>query len=332
MGRELSTLSHFVAAISALSYAWLVSQTTYVTTATQFVTPLPIVLLIHTGYLACTSGLRVGFAQQVFGRSAITALGMVAIFLIASLAAPLPAEASSDGMRTFLSVVFCLVVLLFVNAIAALIIVALFFLVRGLWRIVRKADDGPETRLFDFTSLGIAIAILAASSLEGIPEYYSFDGENEVTATRFINADHQRVWTVMERATSPEFPLPNILDVFPQPVSVSVDQGTELGANRQVQFQGREGAGLLSLQVVSRTENKVVFAVVKDSSPFANWIGFQTLSYRTTSENGLTRLEVSLGFERRLAPSWFFTPMMNEAARLAMDVLARDVKTRAEEV
>lgn len=332
MERQLSTLSHVVAASSALSYAWLVSRTTYVVTATQFVTPLLILLLIHTGYLAFTNGLRVGFAQQVFGRSASTALGMVAIFLIGSLVAPSPAEASNDAIETFLMVIFCLVVLLFVVAIAALIIVALSRLVSELWRMVRKVDDGPETRLFDFASLGIAVAILAASSLEGMPEYYSFDGENEVTATQFINADHHRVWAAMERATSPEFPLPNILDAFPQPVSVSVDQGTELGANRQVRFQGREGTGLLSLNVVSRTENKVVFAVVEDTSPYANWISFQSLSYRTTSEEGRTRLEVSLGFERRLAPSWFFTPIMNEAARLAMDVLARDVKARAEGV
>ncbi|MEM6638124.1 MAG: hypothetical protein AAF667_19820 [Pseudomonadota bacterium] len=331
MERQLSTLSHVVAAISALSYAWLVSQTTYVVTAAQFVTPLLIIVLNHTGYLAFAGGLRVGFAQEVFGRSASTALGMVAIFLIGSLAAPSPAEASSAAIETFLIVIFCLVVLLFVVAVAALILVALFRLVRGLWRMVRKVDDGPETRLFDFASLGIAAAILAASSLEDIPEFYSFDGENEVTATRFINADHHRVWTAMERATSPEFPLPNVLGAFPQPVSVS-DQGIELGANRQVRFQGREGTGLLSLKVVSRTENKVMFAVIEDSSPYANWIDFQALSYRTTPENGRTRLEVSLGSERRLAPSWFFTPMMNVAARLAMDVLARDVKTRAEGV
>lgn len=332
MERQIGIFGHILAAISALTYAWLVSQTTYVVTATQFVTPLLIMLLIHTGYLAFTSGLRVGFAQQVFGRSASTALGMVAIFLIGSLVAPPPAEASSDTIETFLMVIFCLVVLLFVVAISALIIVALFRLVRGLWRMVRKEDDGPETRLFDFASLGVAVAFLAATSLEGMPDYYSFDSENEVTATQLINANHHRVWAAMERATSPEFPLPNILDAFPQPVSVSVDQGTELGASRQVRFQGREGTGLLSLNVVSRTENKVVFAIVEDTSPYANWISFQSLTYRTTSEEGRTRLEVSLGFERRLAPSWFFTPLMNEAARLAMDVLARDVRARAEGV
>jgi hypothetical protein len=178
----------------------------------------------------------------------------------------------------------------------------------------------------------LVITALIIASFEGLPNYYTFDDKSRVVATGLIDADPDRVWRAMQQATSPDFPLPNILAVFPQPVSVIVDEGISVGANRQVQFQGREGAGFLSLRVVSRTDNEVVFAVIRDTSPYANWIEFQTLSYRVTPQGEQSRLEVSLGFKRELSPAWFFTPMMNGAARLAMDVLARDVKTRAEKI
>lgn len=134
----------------------------------------------------------------------------------------------------------------------------------------------------------------------------------------------------MEQATSPEFPLPEMLRLFPQPTEVSIDEGTRLGAKRQVQFNGREGSGTLSLQVTKRNDTEVVFTVLSDTTPFSNWIAFQQLRYQIVPHASGALLEVSLDFKRRLAPAWFFQPVMRNAAKLAMGVLARDVKNRAE--
>lgn len=134
----------------------------------------------------------------------------------------------------------------------------------------------------------------------------------------------------MEQATSPSFPLPAILSSFPQPVDVVIDEGTALGATRKVAFQGREGAGFLTLIVTERSDTQAVFRVISDTTPYANWIAYKSLTYTVQPENSGTRLSVSLDFDRLLAPSWFFTPMTKGASRLAMDVLARDVKSRSE--
>jgi hypothetical protein len=71
--------------------------------------------------------------------------------------------------------------------------------------------------------------------------------------------------------------------------------------------------------------------VVSDTSPYANWVSYQSLTYRTRTEQGLTILDVTLEYDRLLAPAWFFAPAIKGAAYLAMDVLARDVKSRAED-
>lgn len=331
MERYAIALSHAIAAATTLSYAWLISQTSYVTTSLQFVAPFFILLMVHSCFLALSQRLTPGFAQTVFGRSAGTAFGMVIVFLLTSMFAPKPAVAADGAFEEFLTSVFCLVVLLVVVALLALIVLAVFRFIRSLWRLINNdKDSGNQTRMFDFGSLGLATVMLGLLSLEGLPGYYSYQDENTVVATQIINSNADNVWKTMEQATSPDFPLPTILDVFPRPVAVVVDEGVALGANRQVEFRGREGTGFLSLRVVERRSDEVVFEVLSDTSPYANWIEFQTLRYRVTEVEGQTRLDVSLGFKRRLAPSWFFTPVMNGAAGFAMDVLARDVKTRAE--
>lgn len=331
MGTKTVALGHVIAAVMTLSYAWFISQTPYVTTAIQFVTPFIIVLMVHTVLLAFLGKLSVGFSQIILARSAGTALGMIGFFALANITAPQPAMAANDVLGKFLGVLFCLVVLLLVLAILAFAILAAFRLIGALWRLIQNDKDGGNgTRLFDFASLGLVTAVLGLLSLEGLPRYYSFNDENIVVTTQMINSSAENVWQTMDQATSPDFPLPKILDIFPRPVAVVVDEGVALGANRRVEFRGREGSGFLSLKVVKRDAHEVVFEVLSDTSPYANWIEFQTLRYRVTSIGKQTRLDVSLEFKRRLAPSWFFTPTMKGAATLAMDVLARDVKTRTE--
>jgi len=118
--------------------------------------------------------------------------------------------------------------------------------------------------------------------------------------------------------------------VFPRPVAVLVDEGVSLGANRVVRIEGREGAGDLRLRVIERTENTVEFEVLSDTSPIAGWVGFQTLTYSVVPDGEGAMLSVRLNFDRKLAPKWFFGPMMRGAAYLAADVLVRDVVARAE--
>jgi hypothetical protein len=106
--------------------------------------------------------------------------------------------------------------------------------------------------------------------------------------------------------------------------------GAARGARRVVHFRGREGAGDLTLRVGSRTTEEARFDVVSDTSPIAHWVRHRSLAYRVEAAPGGARLTVSLDYDRRLAPSWFFRPFMRLAASLAVDVLARDTKARAE--
>ncbi|MDG1408979.1 MAG: hypothetical protein P8Q50_14525 [Octadecabacter sp.] len=229
---------------------------------------------------------------MIYLRSAQSAVGLAIVILLASIFAPQPAEAASAGdfVGGVLTMVFCVAIIAVIAGLIGLVIYIFAKAVSGVNNAIGGDDNNdPDSRLFDIGSLAVAGTFLCLASFEGVTSAMSFDPSNRSEATYLIEQTPDEVWTTLETATSPDFPLPNILELFPQPVGVVTDEGTSLGAMRRVQFEGREGAG-----------------------------------------NDATRLTVSLDYDRMLAPSLFFTPATKGAAHLAMDVLARDVKSRAE--
>ena len=172
--------------------------------------------------------------------------------------------------------------------------------------------------------------LLLAASAEGVKGAYSFNSLSTSSATQLINASEKQVWQSLGTATQPDVPLPLLIAAFPQPVAVVVDEGVALNAKRVVKIKGREGEGYLTLRVVERTDHSAKFQVLSDTSPIADWVTHRTLEYRVEESGGATKLIVTLEYDRLLAPAWFFKPLMDGAAHLGMDVLARDVKNRAE--
>jgi hypothetical protein len=145
-----------------------------------------------------------------------------------------------------------------------------------------------------------------------------------------VAASPTRVWQEVGKATSPSFPVPSMLRTIPQPVAVLVDEGAGLGARRIIHFKGREGQGDLVLKVVRRTDTDVVFEAVSDASPIAMWVRHRSLTFRVEPAGAESRLTVASDYDRILSPAWFFRPYIRLAAYLAVDVLARDTKKRAE--
>ena len=325
-------LLHLAAAGLALTYAVLISQTDYVATGLQFVAPLIVIMGVHGFWLIGSRSLQPGFSYLIYRRSAQTAIGLAVGIFAASILAPPPAHAGgSDFLGVAFSVVFCVAIIAIVVGIVALVIWLVFKLVRAIFA-SRGSDgsQGPDNRLFDIGSISATVFFLCVGSAEGLPFTYAFPNAHDSTASYHVDADPAQVWQTLEQATSPEFPLPQVLHVFPRPVDVSVDEGTRPGGIRKVVFEGREGDGVLTLKVTERSETRVVYSVLEDTSPIAGWVAHRAIIYSVAPEQGGTRLSVTLEFDRLLAPAWFFSPLTQSAAYYAMDVLARDVKARSE--
>lgn len=336
MSRLLSVqpniLIHIAAAGLALLYAWQISNTAYIRTGLQFVSPLLVIMLVHLGWIALRQGLPRGFSLQVFKRSAQTAGAMLGVIVLSNLITPMPAHAGGgDVLGSLFTVVFCVVIIAIVVGLIGLVLYLLYKIGAAIGRKLSGPGGGDnETRFFDVGSIVIAGLALGAASLEGVPNMYAFGASNSATASYFVAQPPSRVWQTLGTATSPDFPLAGLLEFIPKPVEVTIDEGTNIGATRKVKFAGREGTGYLTFVVTDRTETAATFTVKSDTSPVANWVAHRKLIYEVLPEGTGTRLNVTLEYDRRLAPAWFFTPLTKGAAYLAMDVLARDVKSRAE--
>ena len=328
-----SLLPHVLAGGVVVTYAWFISGTPLVTTAVQFVSPLALISMVHLAWLAATRNLDVGFSHVVLRRSLHTAAGIAALTVLLAVILPMPAEASADfanAAGAVLGFILCFAMIAFVVAAAAAILWYSARAASWLWRRIFERPPGPDTRIYDVGTLAVAFLAIGMASLEGVPGTFSPGREDQASATYTVAAPAARVWQIVGKATSPEFPLPAMLHAIPRPVAVLVDEGTMLGARRIVRFTGREGEGNLTLKVVRRTDTEAVFEAVSDESPIANWVRHKALTFRVEPAGPGAKLTVALDYDRLLAPAWFFGPYVRVAATLAVDVLARDTKLRAE--
>jgi hypothetical protein len=323
--------AHLLAASCSLFFAWNIAQSAYMKTSLQFVAPLLVVMAVHLTWMLIRSRrLPPGFSSIVYRRSFETCFAMAGSLFLLALVAPVPAEASAD------EVIGGVLLVLFCGGIVVVVALVLAFIFRTISKAAKAIfkrggnSGGPENRIFDFGSIALGAVVLIAASLEGLPNSYSFKAANQSAASTFVDAQPAQVWSTMEKATSPQYALPVLLGLFPQPVEVVTDEGTTLGAMRKVKFEGREGIGFLTFQVVERTSTRAEFQVLSDTSPYANWVKYDTLIYEVLLEGDGSRLTVTLEYKRLLAPAWFFTPIVKGAAYLAMSVLAGDVKFRSE--
>jgi hypothetical protein len=328
-------LLHLIAGGLAVGYAWLVSGTRYVTSGVQFVSPLAVVLLIHLGWLAARRELGTGFAMVALGRMLATAISIVALTILCAIYAPLPANGGGSSAAEIAFYFGCLAVLALVILAAALAVYGIGYLIgwglKSIRDMIKGRPRGPgEGRLFDASVVVMTLLAIGSASLEGLGPAFTFATHDGASVTMAVAACPARVWQEVGKATSPSFPLPRMLRTIPQPVAVLVDEGASLGARRIVHFKGREGEGDLVLKVVRRTDEEAVFEAVSDASPVAMWVRHRSLTFRVEPAGAQTRLTVAWDYDRRLSPAWFFRPYIRVAAYLAVDVLARDTKERAE--
>jgi hypothetical protein len=334
--RHVPFLVNGVVAAVALSYAWIISETGYAVTGLQFVSPLAVIIVLHLAWLAFSQGLAPGFALVALRRAVITAIVIAVVTLIAAVYAPMPTSANSDSTienvaNTLAMVLFCMLVIAIVVGVVSMVTYALALVVRAIYRAVRGPKGPTDTRLFDVATLALTLAFIGGSSLEGITPALTYWSTDTARTSVLIAAPVDRVWQHIGKATSPAFPLPVMLHSIPRPIAIVTDEGAALGARRVVRFQGREGEGDLSLQVIRRTETDAVFQVQSDESPIAMWVRHKDITFHVERlTETTTRLTVALSYERLLSPAWFFRPYMHVAAALAMGVLARDTKARAE--
>lgn len=161
-------------------------------------------------------------------------------------------------------------------------------------------------------------------SLEGSTETLSFNRQQVATVTRIVPVAETRIPELLAQTPDFERPLPLFLQLgFPRP-GQAAGSGLNLGDERLVPFTvGDEAMGQLQLVVAERSPNRVQFRAVKDSTPIAEWLTWQTTAVAWQAIDARqTQVTITITAERRLAPAFYFGPLEQIGLEQAAGYLA----------
>lgn len=225
-------------------------------------------------------------------------------------------------------------VVLFEGFICVLFFIPIYFIGVTLAFIAHGCVVAYDARKRKTYSLAIPLLVVVLS-VEGTSDVTSFDREATATATV---ATELTPTQLLENLATP-FELPEssnwMLSVFPMPHSIEAGS-LQVGDIHRVHtryhrwFVTNTHEGVIELRLDSVSPERVTISFVKDTSYFSTYVRLIASEFRfTTDEHGVTNVSLTIRYERRLDPAWYFQPMQayameSMAAHLIEEVLIRD--------
>ena len=177
------------------------------------------------------------------------------------------------------------------------------------------------------TAIPLLIAFL---SMEGTSEVTTFDRHNTATAratTALSPAELlQNLATPFDLPASDDW----MLGLFPMPHTIeagSLQVGDIHRYHRWFVTNTHEGE--IELRIDSVSPERVTISFVRDTSYFSSYVELIGSEIRfVTDESGLTHVSLTISYERRLDPAWYFQPVQQHAMETMAAHLIKEVLIR----
>ena len=113
--------------------------------------------------------------------------------------------------------------------------------------------------------------------------------------------------------TNPDFlqDYPDFFKVgFPKPIKIA-GNGTNIGDKRNIQFESKtKGIGTLSLEIIHRSDSKIVFNPIHDNTHINHWLTWNKITVEIIKgETNGTKIKWTSQYQCDLGPSWYFEPL-----------------------
>jgi hypothetical protein len=125
-----------------------------------------------------------------------------------------------------------------------------------------------------------------------------------------------------------------MLGLFPMPHSIEAGS-LEVGDIHRVHtryhrwFVTNTHEGVIELHIDSVTPERITLSFVRDTSFFSSYVTLIGSDIQlVTDENGLTHVSLTVSYERRLDPAWYFQPVQQYAMRAMANHLIEEVIIR----
>lgn len=181
------------------------------------------------------------------------------------------------------------------------------------------------------TAIPLLIAFL---SIEGTFDVTTFDRHNMATATATTTIPRQEL--LQNLATPFELPSSDdwMLSLFPMPHTIEAGS-LEVGDIHRVYtryhrwFVTNTHEGVIELRIDSVTPERITLSFIRDTSFFSSYVTLIGSDIRfTTDANGLTHISLTVSYDRRLDPTWYFQPVQQYAMRAMASHLIEEVIIR----
>jgi hypothetical protein len=205
--------------------------------------------------------------------------------------------------------------------LAAPLVYAMAHGVTGIVRLVRKSRGHYAL---------VLIPLLLMSSLEGVHDDLRLHPEQTVTVARVVDLAPDEVLQRLMRGPRPVPPrsVPLRLLGVPMPERIA-GGGLALGDQWHFHYPGGShgSGGHTVAEVVAVAPGRVDFEVVTDSALTSRWLVWRRASLTwAPAAGGDTEVRLTLAYERRLDPSWYFGPLQHvltrEGAAHLLDAMA----------
>lgn len=296
------------------------------------------VIVLVTGLVVLWIRLNMGhpdnpsFALQ--GTSALY-LGVPLLLALAVVLSPRAKSPYGMVVKAVTAVLLMSIVFLGEGLICIIMAAPLFY---GVGLLVAWAIDSARKR--DQPMRALVLLPLAILSTEGVTPATTVGQLDSATSSIVVPATAEEV----ERALAQpllfdQSELPMYLSMgFPTPVEAQ-GTGLELGDQRVVKFDGAAerpravpdhhwttNGSTLTMTVAASSPGHITFVATEDTTPIASWLQWKTADVRWTAQsNGTTEVEWTVNYERRLSPSWYFSPWQQYAAGLSADYLLKSL-------
>ena len=174
------------------------------------------------------------------------------------------------------------------------------------WVVGRKRSTLP---------LHIFPLVIVASSFEGFTPALSFDRYTQVSVTKTISADIEQIKENLKAPISLGDDMPRFLALFPMPYQVQAETLQEGDIHRSDfryhrWFFTNTHEGHLSIKLAEIGENFIRTEVVEDTSYLANYLTLHgTLIELEALVEGGTQVTLTVSYDRKLDPAWYFAPL-----------------------
>jgi hypothetical protein len=236
-------------------------------------------------------------------------------------------------MRTALVVMLSTSLLLFEGFLCVVMFLPIYFIFAVLFiattRDYRDISESDKNHTLRATIIPLIVVIL---SLDGVGAVGP-DRSVMVSRTATLDLSSAQIRDNIIDHQYPDAGRSNFIALFPFPVSVeakSLDVGAKHTAHMEYRRWGLANVnvhrGTTVMEFTKSTPTQLRARFIHDDSYLSHYMTFETWALDMVSlPNGQTQVTISVGYERKLAPSWYFGPLQKKAVSDALDYALNDI-------